>query len=59
VEFEEPNVTLDIKGKSRTISINEISRAHIEVEFKKMPKEDSDADALSDDLSNDIDLESE
>jgi ribosome maturation factor RimP len=59
VEFDEPNVTLDIKGKSRTISINEISRAHIEVEFKKMPKEDSDVDVLSDDSSNDIDLESE
>jgi ribosome maturation factor RimP len=55
VKFEEPNVTLDIKGKSRTISINEISRAHIEVEFKKMPKEDSDVDALTDDN----DLESE
>jgi hypothetical protein len=50
---------LDIKGKSKTISINEISRAHIEVEFKKMPKEDSDVNALSDESSNDIDLESE
>ena len=59
VEFDDPNVTLDIKGKSRTISINEISRAHIEVEFKKMPKEDSDVDTLSDDAPNDIDLESE
>jgi ribosome maturation factor RimP len=59
VEFDEPNVMLDIKGKSKTISINEISRAHIEVEFKKMPKEDSDVDALSDESSNDIDLESE
>jgi hypothetical protein len=29
------------------------------VEFKKMPKEDSDVDVLSDDSSNDIDLESE
>jgi len=59
VEFDEPNVTLDIKGKSRIISINEISRAHIEVEFKKMPKEDSDVDPLSDESSNGIDLESE
>lgn len=59
VEFDEPNVTLDIKGKSRIISINKISRAHIEVEFKKMPKEDSDVDPLSDESSNGIDLESE
>lgn len=59
VEFDEPNITLDIKGKSRIISINEISRAHIEVEFKKMPKEDTDIDALSDESSNGIDLESE
>jgi len=59
VEFDEPNVTLDIKGKSRIISINEISRAHIEVEFKKMPKEDSDVDPLSDESSNGIVLESE
>lgn len=44
VEFTDPNVTLDIKGKLRTVSINEISRANIEIEFRKMPKEDSDAD---------------
>ena len=53
VEFDEPNVTLDIKGKLRTISINEVSRANIEIEFKKMPKEDAE------DLSDDFDLESE
>lgn len=41
LDFEEPNVTLDIKGKPRTLNINEISRAHIEVEFKKMPKDDA------------------
>lgn len=53
VEFDEPNVTLDIKGKLRTLSINEVSRANIEIEFKKMPKEDAE------DLSDDFDLESE
>jgi ribosome maturation factor RimP len=36
-DFNDPEVTLDIKGKLRKISIAEISRAHIEVEFKKMP----------------------
>jgi ribosome maturation factor RimP len=49
VEFNDPDVTLDIKGKLRTLSIKEISRAHIEVEFKKMPKEDVETDSLSDD----------
>ena len=49
VEFNDPNVTLDIKGKPRVISIKEISRAHIEVEFKKMPKEDDQTDDLADD----------
>jgi ribosome maturation factor RimP len=42
LDFEEPNVTLDIKGKPRSLNINEISRAHIEVEFKKMPKDDAE-----------------
>jgi len=46
VEFDNPNVTLDIKGASRTININQISRANIEVEFKKMPKEDPEVDSL-------------
>lgn len=49
VEFNDPDVTLEIKGKLRTISIREISRAHIEVEFKKMPNEDVKTDSLSDD----------
>lgn len=49
VEFNDPDVTLDIKGKLRTLSIKEISRAHIEVEFKKMPKEGVETDSLSDD----------
>jgi ribosome maturation factor RimP len=53
VEFSDPNVTLDIKGKMRTISIKEISRAHIEIEFKKMPKEE--ADGLADDLEPESD----
>jgi ribosome maturation factor RimP len=48
VEFTDPDVTLEIKGKLRTLSINEISRANIEIEFKKMPKEDSDVDPESD-----------
>jgi ribosome maturation factor RimP len=48
VEFNDPDVTLDIKGKLRTLSIKEISRAHIEVEFKKMPKEDVETDSLFD-----------
>jgi ribosome maturation factor RimP len=49
VEFNDPDVTLDIKGKHRTLSIKEISRAHIEVEFKKMPKEDVATDSSSGD----------
>lgn len=48
VDFTDPNVTLDIKGKLKTLSIAEISRAHIEIEFKKMPKEDLEAEELSD-----------
>ena len=55
VEFNDPDVTLDIKGKQRTISIREISRAHIEVEFKKMPKEDGQTDELADDSSAESD----
>lgn len=39
--FENPNVTLLVEEKVRIINIAEISRAHIEVEFKKMPKESS------------------
>jgi ribosome maturation factor RimP len=52
-QFENPNVTLLVDGKSRVININELSRAHIEVEFKKMPNESSNAD--SDDSPQDID----
>ena len=52
VEFNEPNVTLDVKGKLRTLSINEVSRANIEIEFKKMPKEDSEVETLNDDLDS-------
>lgn len=48
VEFADPDVTLDIKGKLRTLSIAEISRAHIEIEFKKMPKDDIETESLSD-----------
>jgi ribosome maturation factor RimP len=39
-EFVDPMVTLEIKGKDRTLSISEISRANIEVEFKKIAKTD-------------------
>ncbi len=55
VEFTNPDVTLDINGKLRTLSINEISRANIEIEFKKMPKEDSEAEASSDDFDSESD----
>jgi ribosome maturation factor RimP len=55
IEFADPNVTLDIKGKQRTLNISEISRANIEIEFKQMPKEDAEVDALA----NDDELESE
>lgn len=48
IDFTDPNVTLDIKGKRKTLSIAEISRAHIEIEFKKMPKEDLETEELSD-----------
>ena len=52
LDFDEPNVTLDIKGKPRTLNINEISRAHIEIEFKKMPKDDAEiGSSLGDDES--------
>jgi len=37
------------------LNIGEISRANIEIEFKKMPKEDTEAA----DLADDHDLESE
>jgi ribosome maturation factor RimP len=53
VEFTDPDVTLDIKGKLRTLNIKEISRAHVEVEFKKMPKDDADTHSLSDDHDSD------
>jgi ribosome maturation factor RimP len=55
IDFADPNVTLDIKGKQRTLNISEISRANIEIEFKQMPKEDAEVDALA----NDNELESE
>ncbi len=55
VEFIDPAVTLDIKGKLRTISIQEISRANIEIEFKKMPKEDAEVADLSDDYDSESD----
>lgn len=57
VEFSDPSVTLDIKGKQRIISINEISRANIEVEFKKMPSEVVDSGTLGSD--DDLDSEQE
>jgi len=53
VEFKDPEVTLDIKGKLRTLSIKEISRANIEVEFKKMPKDEAEIDSLDGDLETD------
>ena len=53
VEFTDPDVTLEIKGKLRTLNIKEISRAHVEVEFKKMPKDDADTHSLSDDHDSD------
>lgn len=49
VEFVDPNVTLEIKGKPRTLSIKEISRANIEIEFKKMPVDDAQSDMLASD----------
>jgi len=55
IDFADPNVTLDIKGKQRTLNISEISRANIEIEFKQMPKEDAEVDAVA----NDDELESE
>lgn len=38
VEFIDPMVTLEIKGQNRMLNISEISRANIEVEFKKTTK---------------------
>jgi ribosome maturation factor RimP len=55
IDFADPNVTLDIKGKQRILNISEISRANIEIEFKQMPKEDAEVDAVA----NDDELESE
>jgi ribosome maturation factor RimP len=48
IEFTDPNVTLEIKGKLKTLSIADISRANIEIEFKKMPKEAGENDSLPD-----------
>ena len=42
--FENPNVTLSVNDKDRIVNIADLSRAHIEVEFKKMPKEFSNDD---------------
>jgi len=47
--FENPNVTISVSDKERIINIAEISRAHIEVEFRKMPKEASDDNSLETD----------
>ena len=47
--FENPNVTISVSDKERIINIAEISRAHIEVEFKKMPKDASDDNSLETD----------
>ena len=41
ISFDDPNVTLEIEGNQKVLSIMEISRAHIEVEFMKMPKDAS------------------
>lgn len=56
VAFTDPNVTLEVNGKPRELNINEISRAHIEVEFKKMPKEDLQADDLAVDSESDLEI---
>ena len=42
--FENPKVTLSVNDKDRIVNIADLSRAHIEVEFKKMPKEFSNDD---------------
>lgn len=52
VEFNDPNVTLEINGKHRTLSINEVSRANVEIEFKKMPNRDSKVETLSNDIDS-------
>lgn len=56
IAFNDPDVTLEVNGKPRELNINEISRAHIEVEFKKMPKEDLQADDLADDSESDSEI---
>lgn len=52
VEFNDPNVTLEINGKHRTLSINEVSRANVEIEFKKMPNRDSKVETFSNDIDS-------
>jgi ribosome maturation factor RimP len=42
VEFANPIVTLDVDGKTKEIDINSISKAEIQVEFKKLDKEEQE-----------------
>ena len=42
VEFADPIVTLDVDGKNKDININSISKAEIQVEFKKLDKEEQE-----------------
>jgi ribosome maturation factor RimP len=42
VEFADPIVTLDVDGKTKDIDINSISKAEIQVEFKKLDKEEQE-----------------
>ena len=49
IAFQDPMVTLEVNGKERTISIAEISRANIEVEFKKREQDLSIDDELAGD----------
>ena len=44
MDFEEPNVTLEVEGKNQIVDISTISRAMIEVEFNRKSNDEEIAD---------------
>ncbi len=50
VDFENPNVTLEVDGKNQVVDINTISRAMIEVEFNR---KSVDEDLVDEEFSQD------
>ena len=50
VDFQDPNVTLEVEGKNQVVDISTISRAMIEVEFNR---KSNDEDILDDEFAED------